>query len=334
MGSIVSGLFGKGGSGTAGEAVARARELAPGARFNPYAVRTATGTTGYTGDGQFYSELSQPYQELLGTTLGGAQNLFGQFGQFDPNQRAAEIYGEQAALLQPAFEQQATALQSRLFGGGRLGLRLAGESQGLGAGSGMVQPDALGLGRQQQQTLAQVAAGARQQAFGEQAQLGQMAAQALQSGMGISGLEQSLMGMGLNAEQARAAAALGAAQMELQPYGMKAQIEQDQRGQNAGFFGGLLGSAAQGYGTYAGLAAAAGPAAMASDVRLKDNMNHVDTLPNGIKLYTWEWKEERNEPTFGVLAQEVRQVIPEAVVEHPDGYLMVDYSHPELKGVH
>jgi len=232
MGSVVSGitnsLFGEGGAGTAGEAVARARELASGARFNPYTVRTGTGTTGYTGDGQFYSQLSQPYQDVLGTTLGGAQNLFGQFGSFDPSQRATEVFQEQAALLQPAFEQQATQLQSRL---------------GLGAGSGMVQPDALGLGQAQQQTLAQLAAGARQQAFGEQAQLGQMAAQALQSGLGISGLEQSLMGMGLNAEQARSAAALGAANMELAPYNTQAQIEQQQRGQNASFFGSVIGGA-------------------------------------------------------------------------------------------
>jgi len=320
MGSIVSGLFGKGGAGTAGEAVARARELAPGARFNPYTVRTATGTTGYTGDGQFYSTLSQPYQDLLGTTLGGAQGLFEQFGAFDPSQRAADIYQEQAALLQPAFEQQATQLQSRLFGGGRLGLRLAGESQGLGAGSGMVSPDALGLGRAQQQTLAQLAAQSRQQAFGEQQALGSMAAQALQSGMGISGLEQSLMGMGLNAEQARAAAALGAMQAELSPYATKAQMEQKQQEATAGFFGDLAGAGA----TYLKL----------SDIRFKENINHIDTLPNGIKLYTWNWKEERNEPTFGVIAQEVAQVIPEAVIEHPDGYLMVNYAHPELQGVH
>ena len=184
----------------------------------------------------------------------------------------------------------------------------------------MVQPDALGLGQAQQQTLAQLAAGSRQQAFGEQAQLGQMAAQALQSGMGISGLEQSLMGMGLNAEQARAAAALGAGQMELQPYATKAQMEQEQQKANAGFWGNVAG--------------AIGTGMAASDIRLKDNITHVDTLPNGIKLYTWEWKEERNEPTFGVLAQEVQKVLPEAVIEHPDGYLMVDYGHPELQGVH
>jgi len=320
MGSIVSGLFGKGGSGTAGEAVARARELAPGARFNPYTVRTGTGTSGYRGDGQFYSELSQPYQNLLGTTLGGAQGLFDQFGSFDPSQRAADIYQEQAALLQPSFEQQATQLQQGLFGSGRLGLRLAGESAGLGAGSGMVQPDALGLGRAQQQTLAQLAAGSRQQAFGEQQQLGNMAAQALQSGMGISGLEQSLMGMGLNAEQARAAAALGAGQMELSPYATQADMQQRQQEATAGFFGAA--------------AKAAAPFIASSDIRLKENVTQVDTLPNGIKLYTWEWKEERNEPTFGVIAQEVADVVPEAVMIGEDGYLRVNYSHPELQGVH
>ena len=243
MGSIVSGLFGKGGSGTAGEAVARARELAPGARFNPYTVRSGTGTTGFRGDGQFFSELSQPYQDVLGTSLGGAQSLFSQMASFDPSARAGEIFNEQAALLQPQFQQQAVDLQNRLFGSGRLGLRLAGEGVGLGAGSGMVQPDALGLGQAQQQTLAQLAAGAHGQAFNEMGQLGNLGSQALQAGMGISGLEQSLMGLGLNAEQARAAAALGAGQMELQPYATQAQIQEQQRGANAGFFGALAGAA-------------------------------------------------------------------------------------------
>jgi hypothetical protein len=247
--------------------------------------------------------------------------LLSQFQGFDPSQRAAEIYGEQAALLQPGFEQQATALQSRLFGGGRLGLRLAGESQGLGASSGMVQPDALGLGRAQQQTLAQLAAQSRGQALGEQAQLGQMAQGLFGIGQGISGLEGQLMAQGLSAEQARSAAALGAGNLAISPYATAADMAQRQQEANAAFFGEL-----------AGAAATAAP--FISDIRFKENINHVDTLPNGIKLYTWDWKEERNEPTFGVLAQEVQQVIPEAVIQHPEGYLMVDYSHPELKGVH
>ena len=244
VGGITNALFGKGGAGTAEEAVARARELGVDAVFKPYTVTTGSGTSGYRGAGDYYSTLSQPYQDILGTSLTGAGSLFEQAAAFDPSQRAADIFGEQSALLQPQFQQQAQQLQSSLFGSGRLGLRLAGESQGLGTGSGMVQPDALGLGQAQQQTLAQLAAQSRGQAFGEQAQLQQAAAGMLQAGMGISGLEQALMQQGLNAETARAAAAYASGQMQLDPYKTQAQIEQEQRGQNAGFFGALVGAGA------------------------------------------------------------------------------------------
>jgi hypothetical protein len=178
---------------------------------------------------------------VLDTSLGGAQSLFGQLAAFDPSARAGEIFSEQSALLQPEFQRQAVDLQNQLFGSGRLGLRLAGESQGLGTGSGMVQPDALGLGTRQQQTLAQLAAGSRGQAFNEMGQLGNLGAQALTGAMGISGLEQSLMGLGLTAEQARTVAALGSANMELAPYTAQATIEQQQRGQNADFLGNVIG---------------------------------------------------------------------------------------------
>jgi hypothetical protein len=228
MGSLVGGitnaLFGSGGAGTAEAAVARARELGKEAVFKPFTVTTGTGTAGYGGDGNYYSTLSQPYQDILGTSLAGAGSLFEQAAGFDPSARAQEVFGEQAALLQPQFEQQATALQNRLFGSGRLGLRLAGESQGLGTGSGMVNPDALGLGQAQQQTLAQIAAGARQQAFGEQAQLQQAAAGMLQAGMGISALEQQLLSQGVDAETARAAAAYASGTMQLDPYKTQAQM--------------------------------------------------------------------------------------------------------------
>jgi len=259
MGSVVGGvtnaLFGKGGAGTAGEAVARARELGKEAVFRPYTVTTGTGTAQYLGDGQYRTTLAQPYQDILGTSLAGAGSLFEQAAAFDPTRRGQEVFAEQAALLQPEFQRQATELQSRLFGSGRLGLRLSGESQGLGAGSGMVSPDALGLGRAQQQTLAQIAAGARQQALGEQAQLQQLAGGMLQAGMGISGLEQGLMAQGLDAETARAAAAYASGAMQLDPYKTQAQIQQEQRGQNAGFFGSLLGGALSG-GLFSGAGAA------------------------------------------------------------------------------
>ena len=246
VGGVTNALFGRGGAGTAGEAVARARELGAQSVFRPYTVTTSMGQTSYTPDQGFQSTLSQPYQDILGTTLGGAGSLFSQAAAFDPTARGQEVFQEQAALLQPEFERQATALQNRLFGSGRLGLRLAGESAGLGAGSGMVQPDALGLGRAQQQTLAEIAAGSRQQAMQEQAQLQQLASGLLGAGSGISEMERALLAQGVDAETARAAAAYGSGQMQLAPYDTQARIQQEQRGQNAGFFGSVLGGALSG----------------------------------------------------------------------------------------
>lgn len=325
MGGITNALFGKGGSGTAGEAINVAREYAQKGQFRPYTVTTSTGQTAYDPkSGEYRTTLTSPLQSLLTQATTGAGSLFGQVAQFDPDVRAADIFREQAALLQPEFERQATDLQSRLFGSGRLGLRLAGESQGLGTGSGMVQPDALGLGRAQQQTLAQLAPLARQQAYGEQQSLIGMATNMLGAGLQIGQVENNLMSLGLSAEQARAAAALGAGNLAVAPYTTKAKLEEDRRSANAGFFGALAGAA--------GTAAKAGAF---SDIRLKENIDHVDTLPNGIKLYTWDWiNKEMTDPTFGVLAQEVAEVIPDAIIQHSSGYLMVDYNHPELKGVH
>jgi len=244
MGNVVGGLLGTNRlTNQADQMKGVAREYADKAYFRPYTVTTGYGQTSYTPDGGFQARLSQPYQDILGTSLAGAGNLFQQAAAFDPTQRGQQIFQEQSALLQPQFEQQATALQSSLFGGGRLGLRLAGESQGLGAGSGMVQPDALGLGRAQQQTLAQIAAGARSQALGEQAQLQQLASGMLGAGMGISDLERQLLAQGVDAETARAAAAYASGTMQLDPYKTQAQIQQEQRGQNAGFFGSVIGGA-------------------------------------------------------------------------------------------
>ena len=246
VGGITNALFGKGGMGTAGEAVGRARELGREAVFKPYTVTTSAGMTRYTPGEGYQTTLAAPYQDILGTSLAGAGRLFEQAAAFDPTRRGQEVFAEQAALLQPEFQRQATELQSRLFGGGRLGLRLAGEGVGLGAGSGMVQPDALGLGRAQQQTLAQIAAGARQQALGEQQQLQSLAGGLLGAGMGISDMERMLMAQGVDAETARAAAAYGSGQMQLAPYQNLAQMQEGRRSSNMGVFGSLLGGAMSG----------------------------------------------------------------------------------------
>ena len=81
-----------------------------------------------------------------------------------------------------------------------------------------------------------------------------------------------------------------------------------------------------------------GATAMSSDVRLKESIKKIGELANGIGIYTWKWTKEAieagksNHMLKGVLAQEVRKVLPEAVIVDKDGYMKVNYAHPELKG--
>jgi hypothetical protein len=60
-----------------------------------------------------------------------------------------------------------------------------------------------------------------------------------------------------------------------------------------------------------------------SDVRLICDISCVGFLENGLRLYRFRylWSVDH---FIGVLAQEVRQILPEAVIERDDGYLAVD----------
>jgi len=68
-----------------------------------------------------------------------------------------------------------------------------------------------------------------------------------------------------------------------------------------------------------------------SDLRLKDDVRLFDTMPNGVKIYTWAWNEEAKRigadsiPGFGVIAQEIQETHPDAVIVGDDGYLRVNY---------
>jgi len=73
-----------------------------------------------------------------------------------------------------------------------------------------------------------------------------------------------------------------------------------------------------------GLAGSLGSAAiMASDRRLKSNIVRVGTHPLGIGIYEYDIFGERQR---GVMADEVEQVKPEAVLTHESGYKMVNYG--------
>lgn len=340
------------------------KQAAMEAKFKPYTLTTTTGSTTWNkGKNAFSVDLSEPLKGIQQESYLGAQGLLQEvpeaFGrevtpfefERDLQGRTADIYSEQAGLLEPAFAQQRQQLQSDLFGSGRMGLMLAGEAAGAGAG-GMVNPDAFGLGRAQSETLANLAAQSRQQALGEQQQAygiesgifginegleQQRATNLLAGGTGLFGIggsvsdrEVQLMQLGLTAEQARGAASAQAGQILVGGQNAAASAmnaSANMMGANQEAKNNSIGGQFVQAGTQAAMASMFG-----SDIRLKENIVKIGKYNSGLNMYTWDWNEEGkkvahpDQPTVGVMAQEAMLVFPEAVMKGDDGYLRVDYG--------
>lgn len=70
---------------------------------------------------------------------------------------------------------------------------------------------------------------------------------------------------------------------------------------------------------------------MMSDRSAKENIVRFGEHPLGIGIYLFEYKAEHREVwgyghQFGVMADEVEQLMPEAVAIGPDGYKRVNYA--------
>ncbi len=72
-------------------------------------------------------------------------------------------------------------------------------------------------------------------------------------------------------------------------------------------------------------AAKAAALTLASDRRLKENIKAVGKLNNGLTVYCFNYKGS-NISQIGLIAQEVQEVNPEAVIEGDDGFLRVRYD--------
>jgi len=113
-------------------------------------------------------------------------------------------------------------------------------------------------------------------------------------------------------------------QKELTSIGADAQVRAAQAtaaGEKAGGTAGAVGS----------IVGAALPLLFSSDFRLKDEVDFIDEdkaleILNKIHGFKWAWKDGSGSD-MGVIAQEVRKVFPEAVVEDPmTGILAVKYT--------
>lgn len=348
---------GKGGGGSA--------KPVKGAQFQPFTYTSLAGEARGEKKGrlgyEFSQELGPQYESIYQTGLEAAQPFLSRYleeaaapvDRFDYDktidQATQEYFTQQQAALDPVFAQQRQQLQSDLFGSGRMGLMLADEASGAGGG-GMVQPDAFGLARGQSQALQQAYAGSRAAALGEQAQgyqqavstygLNQAAQQQqlanLLAGFGgayggaeqVLATERGLIGQAAGLEEAIRRAQAGAANAGA------GLAQASQGGGGKGLIGDLAQAGATAYGSYltAGATTAAAAAAGGSDIRLKENIKKIGT-ENGFNIYTWDWNDLAksygisNQKTTGVMAQEVMNIVPSAVMPHPvDGYLTVDYN--------
>lgn len=88
---------------------------------------------------------------------------------------------------------------------------------------------------------------------------------------------------------------------------------------NANNRAGVLGDLFSGIGTGFGLLLGA------SDKRLKTNIEEVGTTAHGLPLYEFNYTDYGGR-FRGVMAQDVLEIMPEAVITRHDGYYMVNYS--------
>ena len=78
-----------------------------------------------------------------------------------------------------------------------------------------------------------------------------------------------------------------------------------------------------------------------SDERLKEDIHCIGKSPSGIPVYTFKYRKEYagimgdavdvDGTYFGVMAQDLLELAPDAVVKSQDGYYRVDYSSIDVK---
>ena len=66
-----------------------------------------------------------------------------------------------------------------------------------------------------------------------------------------------------------------------------------------------------------------------SDRRLKKDIKLVGKSNKGINIYTWRYKNPKAHG-YGLYEGVMAQEVPYATIEHPNGYLMVDYSKTDV----
>jgi hypothetical protein len=302
-------------------------------QFRPFTVTSATGgafgvtpqvdpVTGEVTSLGATMDVSPEEQALQQGLFGGAGGFYGQ-AMMPTAAREADVYERIRAVQSPEEQRQRLALEERLANQGRLGVRTA-----MFGGA----PEQFALAQAQEEARNRAALSAIQQAQAEQLQQTQLGQQFLAG----SYVPQAQL---LNLQQAsqlypqlsqRGQLAGAGLFGETSMTGLEARLIAEQAKANllgnlgSGLLSGLVSPVATSTGGVTSLLTSL------SDVRLKENIKEAGVI-NGVNFYTWNWTDEGkniagNQVEFGVLAQEIMQTHPEAVVKGSDGYLRVNYG--------
>ena len=312
----------------------------PKGRGNPYATMASPAPT----QGQFapvtpvagggFSPMS-PYQQAsaaqsgaLGRTAMGLGETAAQGMGLYQNPYESQVVEQTLRDVGGAArvglnELGAQATQSRAFGGSRHGVAEAEALKGFQqqALDKVAQLRAQGfntaLGASQADIASQLGAAQQLAGLGGQSFGYGQAIQQQQSAQGLlqRGIQQALIDAAQRQYAGFTGAPQAAMQLPLQALGQTPTPQTTTSSSNPGLFDYLTTAATIG---------------SLSDIRLKENVQLVENI-GGVQFYKWTWNDigERlksdGQPSFGVIADELKETHPHLVKRGKDGYLRVNY---------
>jgi hypothetical protein len=322
FGSKLTGALGLGsgpkGQFTSGESLVKQQD-----NLNRYNINSAFGSRNFTKDASGRSVLNieeTPYQkamrglqeqqalDIMGSKALGAED-FAQQGKDIQN----ALYESSMYNLRPEFESQDTQLNDYL------------SNRGIPLGSDAYRKALSGLRRDRGGQLNQLGLQATLAGSQEQDRLvrlaeAQRAARLAETGSATQGIDMGFFG---NVAQIDAAGIISGQEGASNAYNLS-RFQDTQKRRSATTNEVIKGAFSMmgGGGSGGGGGGAAGMA-MLSDINLKENIEKVGE-ENGFNIYEFNYKGQP-ERYRGVMAQEVQEIMPEAVVEK-DGHLAVIYD--------
>jgi hypothetical protein len=231
------------------------------------------------------------------------------------NQAIAQNYGQ--GITSQQLQNQAIGQN---FGQGSSAQAMQNQAiaQNYGQGMSSSQAENARIAQQfnQAQQAAQFGNTAQQQALAEAIQQRQMPLNEITALMSGSQIQNPQFGAYVGANVVPAPIANAAAQQGAYNANAYNQQVAQNNANTAGLFS--LGGAALSVPSIGGAVGS-----LFSDRRLKSNIVKIGTHPIGVGIYEYDIFGGRQ---IGVMAQELIEVMPEAVHQHPSGYMMVDYG--------